>query len=332
MTKKIGVIGAGAWGTALAQSCALNGSEVVIWAREPEVVKTINEKHENSKFLPAVELDKKITATESLTVASDCDILLLVTPAQYTRTIIGSLKPDIAEGNLPLVICSKGIEIESGKLLSEVVREEVPYADVSVLTGPTFASDIARGLPSAATIAADDMDKARMLQSDLSSKTLRLYATDDIMGAQIGGAIKNVIAIACGIIEGMHLGDSARAALITRGLAEMTRMSSVVGANKETLMGMCGIGDLMLTCSSMQSRNFSLGVLLGQGKSLKDILSMRNSVTEGVHTAKALKIMAEKHAIEMPISSAVYKCLCENISSEDAIEEILDRPLKRENS
>ncbi len=330
MTAKIGVIGAGAWGTALAQSCASTNVQTIIWAREPEVVESINTKHENSVFLPAVDLNPSIKATESLTEASDCDILLIVTPAQHLRTILGSLKPDIADGNIPVVICSKGIEINTGKLLSEVVKEETPYADCAILTGPTFAAEIARGLPSAATIAASDLDKAKKLQYVLSSKTLRLYTSHDMIGAQIGGAVKNVIAIACGAIDGMHLGDSARAALITRGLAEMARLANAMGAKKETLMGMCGIGDLMLTCSSMQSRNFSLGSMLGQGKSLKEILSSRNSVTEGVHTAKALRLMAKNNAIDMPISEIVYKCLCENMPINEAVETLLDRPLKTE--
>ena len=195
------------------------------------------------------------------------------------------------------------------------------------MTGPTFATEIAHGKPSAMTLAVKDKDTARELREVLSTKLLRTYITDDVIGVQLGGAVKNVIAIGCGIAQGLDYGESARAALVTRGLAEMSRLASAMGANKETLMGMCGIGDLMLTCSSLQSRNFSLGVLLGQGKTLEDILMSRNSVTEGVHTSKALMTLAKNNAVEMPICEAVYKCLNENVPVKDAVQELLDRPL-----
>ncbi len=324
--KTIGVLGGGAWGTALAQNAATAGRKTTIWAREEDVVNSINENHENSVFLPTIPLSKDLKATSDLKQICQNDILLIVTPAQYVRETLKNINPYISEGQ-PIVICSKGIEIESGKLLSTVVAEETPKAICAIMTGPTFATEIAHGKPSAMTLAVKDKDTARELREVLSTKLLRTYITDDVIGVQLGGAVKNVIAIGCGVAQGLDYGESARAALVTRGLAEMSRLASAMGANKETLMGMCGIGDLMLTCSSLQSRNFSLGVLLGQGKTLEDILMSRNSVTEGVHTSKALMTLAKNNAVEMPICEAVYKCLNENVPVKDAVQELLDRPL-----
>ena len=325
----IGIIGGGAWGTALAQVFALSNKAVTIWAREDDVVNSINAFHENTSFLAGVTLDDKITATNDISIAAKCDVVLVVTPAQYLRASMNDLKPHI-KSETPIVICAKGVEIESGMLLSHIAENILPQNPLAILTGPTFAIEIAKGLPSAVTLAMKDKDSATALAQTLSNKTLRLYPSGDMIGAQVGGAVKNVIAIACGIIEGKKLGDSARAALVTRGLAEIARLSKALGANKETLMGMCGVGDLLLTCSSMQSRNFSLGVALGQGKILNDILSSRNSVTEGVYTAKALVVMAREHAVDMPISEAVHKCLSENLNVDAMISAMLDRPIKSE--
>lgn len=328
--KKIGIIGAGAWGTALAQCLANAGHEIVIWALEPEVIFFINEQHENTLYLPGIPLNADIQATSDLSHTTECDMMLLVTPAQYLRQTLETLKDDIAEG-MPLVICSKGIELETGHLLSEVAAEEVHQATIAVLTGPTFASEVAKGLPCAVTIAAEDKNAAQEICDVLVNRRLRPYITDDLTGAQIGSAVKNVIAIACGIIHGRELGENARAALITRGLAEIARLASAMGGQRETLMGLCGIGDLMLTCSSMESRNFSLGAALGKGQTLEEILGERKSVTEGVHTAKALRVMAGKYEIDMPISETVYQCLFEELSVKNAIETMLARPVRQEN-
>lgn len=327
----ISIIGGGAWGTALAQVYALSGKSVTLWAREEDVVSSINENHENKPFLSGVALDHKISATNDIAKAARADMLLLVPPAQYFRACLADIKPYIAP-HATLVICAKGVEIETGLLLSQIAKDAIPENPIAVLTGPTFAAEIAKGLPSAVTLAMDDMEQAEKIAGILNTRILRMYPSDDIIGAQVGGAVKNVIAIACGMIEGKKLGDSARAALVTRGLAEIARLSKALGAKKETLMGMCGVGDLLLTCSSMQSRNFSLGVALGQGKTLSEILAGRNSVTEGVYTAKALDAMARNHAVEMPVSSAVHKCLSEGANVTDLIDKMLDRPLKSENS
>ncbi len=326
--KSIGIIGAGAWGTALAQAQASAGRKVTLWAREEEIVGAINGQRENSAFLPGIKLHQDITATGSLTEAAANDIILVVTPAQHVRTTLQSIKSD-GEGKI-FVICAKGIEINTGCLMSQVAKDVLPTASMAIMTGPTFASEIARGLPGGLTIACADKEVGLGLIEALSSRTFRTYLTDDVLGAQIGGAVKNVIAIAAGVIYGRGMGDSARAALVTRGLAEMGRLASAMGAKKETLMGMCGMGDLILTCSSMQSRNFSLGVQLGEGKSIDEILGARKSVTEGVTTAKALTIMAKNHAVDLPISAAVNACLSEGASIQETIERMLDRPMKME--
>jgi len=327
MDQKIGVIGGGAWGTALAQVLASGGRDVLIWARETDVVAAINVKHENPTFLPGITLDKSLKATEDIHEAASRDIVLLVTPAQHMRITLQTIKDDVSHGNT-LVLCSKGIELDTGKLLSRVVEEELPGTPVAILTGPTFAREIASGMPGAATIGVEDEDLGKELQRALGVKGFRPYISTDIIGVQLGGAIKNVIAIACGIVHGRNMGDSARAALLTRGVAEIARLGTAMGAQKETLLGMCGIGDLMLTASSMQSRNYSLGSALGKGKTLKDILGSRNAVTEGVHTAGSTLALAKRYAVDMPITEAVNACLSGAKTIDEAIEDMLNRPFK----
>jgi glycerol-3-phosphate dehydrogenase (NAD(P)+) len=325
---KIAIIGAGAWGTALAQSIANSGKNVTMWAREAEVVESINHHHENKLYLKDVRLNEMIKATHNMHDIEDCDVYLISTPAQHVRSTLESMK-DILTGK-PFVICAKGIEIETGHLMSEVAEEVIPGAQVGILSGPTFASEIARGLPCAVTLAIEDKILGDKIVSLIGSRTLRTYLTTDLVGAQIGGAVKNVIAIASGVVQGRGMGESARCALITRGLTEMARLAKALGAQRSTLMGMCGVGDLMLTASSMQSRNFSLGVALGEGSTLEEILGERIAVTEGVHTAKALELMSKNNAVDMPISKAVNEFLNEGAKIEDIVEQLLDRPLRKE--
>lgn len=325
---KIAIIGAGAWGTALAQSMANSGKNVMMWAIENEVVESINHHHENSLYLKGVRLNEMIKATHNLNDIKDCDVYLITTPAQHVRKTLITMK-DILAGK-PFVICSKGIEIETGALLSDVAKEIIENPKVGILSGPTFASEIARGLPCAVTLAIADKDIGEQIVALIGSRTLRTYLTDDVVGAQIGGAIKNVIAIASGVVQGRGMGESARCALVTRGLTEMSRLAKAMGARRSTLMGMCGVGDLMLTASSMQSRNFSLGVALGKGESLEEILGERIAVTEGIHTAKALRVMSRNQAVDMPICKAVNEFLNEGVKLEDIIEQLLDRPLRKE--
>ncbi len=331
MTKSIGVIGGGAWGTALAQALCAGGKQVQFWAREQEVVDSVNNKNENTAFLPGVKLDPKLTATSDLKAISKNEILLIVTPAQFVRSTLESLKSTL-NPQTPIVICSKGIELDTGLLLSQVAEQVVPGQPIAVLTGPSFASEIARGLPSAVTLAAENADLRQDLQENLGVKHFRPYVVDDMVGTQLASAIKNVIAIACGIVMGRKLGESARAALLTRGVAEIARLTVAMGGKRDTLLGMCGIGDLMLTCSSMQSRNYSLGVALGEGKTMEEVLKTRNSITEGIYTAKATLSLAKKNAVDMPITEAVNKTLNEGLSIDEAIEEMLNRPFKYEMS
>ncbi|MGZ9098038.1 MAG: NAD(P)H-dependent glycerol-3-phosphate dehydrogenase [Micavibrio sp.] len=325
----IGIIGAGAWGTALAQIYAVAGKPVTLWSRNEDVIWSVDFHRQNDAYLPGITLHENIKMTGDIAQAAVADILLIVTPAQHLRATLQQIKGQVTKGK-PVVLCCKGIEMASGKLLSVVADEEIPGAEIAMLTGPTFADEVGRGLPSAATIAARSKTAADSIAETLFSKTLRPYASDDLVSAEIGGAVKNVIAIASGIIHGKGLGESARAALVTRGLAEISRLAVAMGGRRETLMGMCGMGDLMLTCSSMQSRNFSLGALMGQGQSLSDILSERKSVTEGVHTARAVMVMAEKAGVDMPISAMVEKCVDGKISVDEGIRLILERPLKAE--
>jgi len=326
---KIGVLGGGAWGTALAAAAHRAGSEVLIQAREPEVAEAINTGHVNSLFLPAAELDPGIRATTSVSEAVDADVVLAVTPAQHLRGTLEGLAGQWPK-DVPAVICSKGIEQETCALMSEIAAEALPEAPVAVLSGPTFAIEVALDRPTAVTVASQDAGVNDRVIPALSSSRFRIYGSDDVVGAQIGGAVKNVLAIACGIVEGRKLGDNARAALITRGLAEIVRLGAAKGARPETLSGLSGLGDLTLTCNAMQSRNFSLGVALGEGQSLDEIVGGRNSVAEGVFTASSVTELARRLGVEVPICTAVDGVINHFAAIDATIEGLLSRPLKDE--
>tara|TARA_R110000868_G_scaffold75153_4_gene217094 strand:+ start:359 stop:1384 length:1026 start_codon:yes stop_codon:yes gene_type:complete len=328
----IGVIGAGAWGTALAQVCARAGGparHVTLWAREPEIVASINAGHENKTFLPGIALEAAITATGDMSAMASASAILMVTPAQHMRASLLALKPHLTSGT-PVLLCAKGVEQGSHKLLTQVLAEVLPDAVPAVLSGPSFAGEVARGLPTAVTLACADEALAHQLMQAVGIPTFRPYYSPDLIGAEIGGAVKNVLAIACGIVEGKKLGASARAALTTRGFAEMTRLGLALGARAETLAGLSGLGDLVLTCNSPQSRNMSLGLALGEGKSLAEIMGARSAVTEGVHSANAVVELAASLNIEMPISEAVASIVTGKSSVDDAIVALLTRPFKSE--
>ncbi|MBT7955919.1 MAG: NAD(P)-dependent glycerol-3-phosphate dehydrogenase [Rhodospirillaceae bacterium] len=326
---KIGIIGAGAWGTALAMAAIRAGNEVTIQAHEPEVAEAINRHQENSVFLPTYELDPSIKATTVIADAIDADAVLLVAPAQHMRAVCEAAADDWPSG-VPAIICAKGIEQGSCALMSEVVGEMLPGKPLAVLSGPTFAAEVARDLPTAVTLACDDETMAKVLMETLSARYFRIYRSRDVIGSQIGGAVKNVLAIACGIVEGRKLGDNTRAALITRGLAEISRLGIAKGAKAETLAGLSGMGDLTLTCNAMQSRNFSLGVALGSGQSLDTILGERNSVAEGVFTASSVTELARRLVVDLPICSAVDGVLNHGANIDATINGLLARPLKAE--
>lgn len=326
---KFGIVGAGAWGTALAMAVRRADADVTLWAFEAEVVESISRGRENALYLPGVKLDRDIRATGELGELAAADTILLAAPAQHLRQTIGPLAGQLP-ASTPLVICSKGIEQDTQALMSDAVGSLFAANPVMVLSGPTFAADLAAGLPTAVTLAADDIEAAQWVADDLGSERFRPYSGDDVIGAQIGGAIKNVLAIACGIAEGRGFGDNARAALITRGLAELTRLCIAKGGRAETMMGLSGMGDLVLTCTSTQSRNYSLGVALGQGRTLTEIMGERNSVAEGVYTASAAVALAEKLEIEMPIARAVDAVLNRGANIDDVIGTLLARPLRTE--
>ena len=324
-----GVVGAGAWGTACAQTLARAGREVVLWAREGEVVESINTVRENALFLPGVELLPGVHATSSMADLAGMDAVLAVAPAQHMRAALEAFAPHAPPG-LPVVLCSKGIELGSRAWMSEVLAATLPHSIPAVLAGPSFAVDVASGLPAAVTLACADETVLESLGASLASSTFRPYLSGDVLGAEIGGAVKNVLAIACGVVLGLGLGRSAHAALIARGFAEMRRLGAALGCDPDTLTGLCGLGDLVLTCSSEQSRNMSCGLALGRGVPLSKILEDRRAVTEGVATAPALRRLAEDLGVDMPISATVAAIVAGEVEVGAAADALLSRQLRRE--
>jgi glycerol-3-phosphate dehydrogenase (NAD(P)+) len=323
---RIGVIGGGAWGTALAQVASAGGRETLLWALEDDVVKAINGRHENSTYLSGVPLNESVQATSDFGELDGCDTWLLVTPAQHMRAVLERA------GNCDkaLVLCSKGIEEKTGQLLHDVAKAACPKAHVAVLSGPTFAHEVAKSLPTAVTLAAEDASLAARLRDRLAQPTFRIYVSNDVAGAEIGGAVKNVLAIACGVVEGKGLGQNARAALIARGFAEMTRFGVAFGARRETLAGLSGLGDLVLTCSSTSSRNYSLGKGIGEGRSAAELLSDRKTIAEGAFTAPVLARLAREKGIDMPIVDAVDALIAGRANVDQVLDALLTRPPRAE--
>ncbi len=324
--RRVGVLGAGAWGTALAQVLASDGREVLLWAREDDVVAEINDRHGNSQFLPGAALSPRIEATGDLARIAGVEVLLVVTPAQHTGAVLGAMPRHPAH----LVLCSKGIEAGTGRLMNDVAREAAPASAIAVLSGPTFAHEVAEGLPTAVTLACSGGEAQwDALSPVIARPAFRPYYSDDVTGAEIGGAVKNVLAIACGVVDGLDLGQNARAALIARGYAEMLRFGETLGARAETLAGLCGLGDLVLTCSSTSSRNFSLGKALGEGRSAAQLMADRRTVAEGAFTAPVLVDLAARHGVAMPIVDAVNGLLG-GAGPRETVQALLSRPLRAE--
>lgn len=326
-----GIVGAGAWGTALGLALLRAGRSVTLWARRAEVAEAMNRTRENKACLPGIALDPALRATANEADLAACDAILLVTPAQHVRAtglrFAGKLK-----NGAPLILCAKGIEQATLALMNEVAATTLPSHPIAVLSGPTFAAEVARGLPTAVTLACEDEMLAKRLAEAIGSRAFRPYATTDVVGAEIGGAIKNVLAVACGIAEGRGMGDNARASIITRGLHELARLGVACGGSAETFMGLSGLGDLVLTCSGKQSRNMSLGIALGQGHPLAAILAERHSVAEGVFTAAAAVELAARKKIEMPIATAVDAILNHGASIDASIAALLARPFSTEST
>ncbi len=322
----VGIVGGGAWGTALAAVMAHIHDEVLIWAREEEVVSGINDGHENTAFLAGLKLSPKITATGDLNRMTDCGALLIVTPAQHVRTTLAALP----ETQAPLLLCAKGIEADTQMLVSDIATQVLPDNPIAVLSGPTFAHEVAAGKPTAITLATANQALGSVLMRLIASPHFRPYWSDDVIGAEIGGAVKNVLAIGCGVVDGAGLGLNARAALIARGFAEMQRYGMARGGRADTLAGLSGLGDLVLTCSSENSRNFSLGRGLGQGTPAAELLADRRTVAEGAFTAPVLLQSAHLLGVDMPIVAAVCALLDGSATVGEVTATLLARPLKPE--
>lgn len=323
---KIGVIGGGAFGTAMACVLRRSGHEIAIWAREPEVAAAINQESLNPLFLRGIRLPAGIFATNSLRAATaEADFLVLAPPAQHMRSVTTQLRPHVKEG-LPLVSCSKGIERGSCAFMSQVIAETLPAARIAILSGPSFAHDIAADLPAGVTLACRDSSLAERLAQAIGTPRFRVYLSEDIAGVHLGGVMKNVLAIASGIATGKKLGESARATLFARGLAEMARLGLALGARLPTFLGLSGAGDLSLSCNSTASRNTSLGIALGEGRALQDILRERVTVQEGVHSAESVAELARRHGVRMAITAAVDDVLNHGAGVDEAVGRLLERP------
>ena len=327
---KLTVLGAGSWGTALAALCARNGVPTTLWGRDREALAALAANRRNQRYLPDVELPAELACESDLACAvHGADIVLIVVPSHAFAAMLAELAP-LLDAGTAIAWATKGFEPGTGRFLHELVAERLPGRPAAVVTGPSFAKEVAAGLPSAVTVHSDDAAFAQQLASLLHAPNLRAYSGGDVLGAELGGAMKNVLAVATGIADGMQLGLNARAGLITRGMNEMLRLGMALGARPETLIGLSGLGDLVLTCGSPQSRNMSLGRALGQGQELQTILAGRRSVAEGVYTAAAVVKVAAERGVDMPISAAVYAIVEGRQTVDQAIEALLSRPLRAE--
>lgn len=324
--KRFGVIGGGAWGTALAQLLAADGAPVALWAREPEVVSAINAQHFNPLFLPDAALSPSLVATGAIGNLAGLDALLVVVPVPFMRSVLTALP----KGPAPLILCSKGMEADSFAFPVDIARDCCPDRPLAILSGPTFAHEVAQGLPTAITLAAEDPMLGESLAQALARPHFRPYVSSDVIGAEIGGAVKNILAIACGIVDGAGLGLNARASLISRGFAEMSRFGIARGARAETLAGLAGLGDLVLTCTSSNSRNFALGQGLGRGETAAALMADRRTVAEGAFSAPVVAAAALAEGIEMPITAAVARLVAGEDRVQDVIQALLSRPLRHE--
>lgn len=321
---KIAVIGAGAWGSALANLTARRGHETVLWSRNKHVIAAINSRHENPAYLPGITLNSGLRATAKLTDAlDDASIILLVTPAQTMAQMAQAV--ETAADDSMVIACAKGIDRKTGLLPTETLAKVLGRAQIAALSGPSFAHDVARDLPTAVTLAAENLERARLLAELLSDNAFRVYASDDLKGVELGGALKNVIALAVGVCRGMQLGASAEAALIARGFAEMRRLATALGGRPETLMGLSGLGDLVLTCSGDQSRNFSFGLALGKGEDTTNL-----KLAEGAFTSEIAQKLAVQNGVDCPIISTAHRLNQRELTPREALEQLLTRPLKPE--
>ena len=329
--ERIGIVGAGAFGTALATIAARSGRAAIIHGRDPAAIAQINERRTNTKYLPGVILPGAVSASTDPGALAPCDIILFAVPAQATRALAHTFAETLRRG-AAIVACAKGIEQKTGASQSAILTQALPGRPLAVLSGPGFAADIAKGLPTAVTIAANRLEAAQFVADCLATPNFRPYASSDVAGVELGGALQNVIAIACGVVAGRRLGNSARAALITRGLAEMMRLADAFGAERQTLMGLSGLGDLVLTATSAQSRNTRFGMALGEGRSIGELLDAGMPLAEGAHTAGIAADLAARHEVDMPITSAIAAVIAGTLTVDEAIAGLVMRPLKSENA
>lgn len=326
---RISVIGAGAWGTALAVAAQSAGSDTLLWSRNQEVVEGINKNHENHIYMSGVKLSPEITATTDLEAACKASIIIIAAGAQNFREITRNMSKYLSD-DAYIIISSKGIELDTGMLMSEVAAQTLPGHSVGVLTGPAFAREVGEGLPTAVSLATDSLKTSELLARSLGSSSFRVYSSNDVIGAQIGGALKNVLAIAAGIVTGRGLGENARASLITRGVYEIARLAAAKGADHQTIYGLAGLGDISLSCNSPTSRNMSFGLDLGLGKKPQALLESHPRLVEGFHTAQAIMTLVAKLGIEMPICEAVYNIVNNGSDIDQEIQKVLSRPMKAE--
>lgn len=326
---KISVIGSGSWGTAISISLAIGGHTVTLWSRRIEMTESLRNLRENTKYLPGVNIPNGVHFTSDISACVDCDVIVIAVPSHTVRSISKILSEYIDKKQI-IVSISKGFDEEKYIRLSEVISEEIPTATVLAMSGPSHAEEVARALPTTNVVASHDIESARFVQSIFNTESFRIYTCDDIIGVELGGALKNVIALCAGICDGLGYGDNAKAALITRGIAEITRLGIAMGAKFETFAGLSGIGDLIVTCTSMHSRNRRAGILIGQGKSVSDAEKEVNMVVEGIKTAKAVNYLSKKYNVEMPISNEAYKVLFEGHNVKDCLYNLMRRDLKSE--
>ncbi len=326
---KISVAGSGGWGTAIAVMLSENGHDVTLWSFFKEESEELKKYRENKKFLPGIKIDEKIYLTSDIKDCCNGDVIVMASPSHVVRNTAKILSPIVSDGQIILNI-AKGIEEETYKTMSEVIKEEIPNAAVAVMSGPSHAEEVSKGIPTTNAVASEDMKIAEYIQDIFMNPKFRIYTNSDVKGVELGGSLKNVIALCCGILDGMGLGDNTKAALMTRGLVEMKRLGVSLGADAETFNGLSGIGDLIVTCTSMHSRNRRAGILIGQGKSLNEAQEEVGMVVEGVKSCRAAKELADKMGVEMPIVSEVYKILFEGETVQDAVMRLMVRTKKSE--
>ena len=328
-SQSVGIIGSGAWGSALAHALSVAGNEVTLWGRNAETINEINEIHENKFYLPKLKLDKNIRATTDLKSVCEKNVVIIAVPTQQIRTLGEEIRQYITH-DTPIVCSAKGFELGTGKLISEILSETLINKNIAIISGPTFASEVINNFPTAATFAMKDRQLGRALARNFSSSNFRLYGSADIIGVQVGGAIKNIIAIACGIASGQGFGENTRAAIVTRGLAETKRLAFALGGNVETLSGLSGLGDFLLSCTSRQSRNFQFGEELGKGRSANNTLKNMIGIVEGFHSSKAVTKRAKDLKVDLPICGSVHSILTQSTDINLSIRRLLDRPIRSE--